>query len=126
LHARLAASDALLIATPEYCFSIPGVLKNAIDWASQRRVDGQPSPLNDKPLAIMGGGGRLGTARAQLHLRDIALHNNMYVLNGPQLYVMGVWNQFDADGNLTDPSLRDQIGKVLEALAAWTRQLRGK
>src|SRR6266545_5249411 len=70
LHARLAAADAMLIATPEYNFSIPGVLKNAIEWASQRMADGQPSPINDKPLAIMGGGGRLGTARAQLHLRE--------------------------------------------------------
>ncbi|HMN27193.1 MAG TPA: NAD(P)H-dependent oxidoreductase [Caldilineaceae bacterium] len=125
LHARLAASDALLISTPEYCFSIPGVLKNAIDWASVRTADGQISPLNDKPMAIMGGGGRLGTARAQLHLREIVLHNNVHVLNAPQVYVIGVRNHFDQEGNLIDPATRDQIGQLMTALAAWTRQLRG-
>jgi chromate reductase, NAD(P)H dehydrogenase (quinone) len=125
-HARLAAADALLIATPEYNFSIPGVLKNAIDWAARRTVDGHPSPLNDKPLAMMGGGGRLGTARAQLHLRDIVLHNNMHALNQPQVYVIGVWNHFDPEGNLTDLSIRDQIAKLVDALAHWTRRLRGQ
>lgn len=124
-HARIAAADALLIATPEYNFSIPGVLKNALDWASRRTVDGHPAPVTDKPLAIMGGGGRLGTVRAQLHLRDIALHNNMHVLNSPQVYIIGVWNHFDPDGNLTDLSVRDQIAKLMDALAAWTRRLRG-
>lgn len=123
--ARIAAADALLIATPEYNFSIPGVLKNALDWASQRGSDGTPSPLNDKPLAIFGGGGRLGTARAQLHLRDIALHNNMHVLNTPQVYVIGVWNHFDAAGNFTDPALREQIAQLLTGLAQWTRRLQG-
>jgi chromate reductase len=124
-HARLAAADAFLIATPEYNFSIPGCLKNALDWASRRTVDGQPSPLTDKPLAIFGGGGRLGTARAQLHLRDIALHNNMHVLNAPQVYVIGVRNVFDGDGNLTEPAVRDQIAGLMDALAQWTRRLRG-
>jgi chromate reductase, NAD(P)H dehydrogenase (quinone) len=125
-HARLAAADALLIATPEYNFSIPGVLKNALDWGARRTVEGQPSPLNEKPLAMFGGGGRLGTARAQLHLRDIALHNNMHVLNQPQIYVISVWNHFDQDGNLTDPAIREQIAKLIEALAQWTRRLRGQ
>jgi chromate reductase len=124
-HARLAAADALLIATPEYNFSIPGVLKNALDWASRRTVDGRPSPVTDKPLAMMGGGGRLGTARAQLHLRDIAIHNNMHVVNSPQVYVIGVRNHFDAAGNLTDQNTADQIAALLTALAAWTRRLRG-
>ena len=124
-HARLAAADALLIATPEYNFSISGVLKNALDWASRAMVDGRPSPLNDKPLAIMGGGGRLGTARAQMHLRDIAPHNNMHVLNTPQVYFIGVRSAFDADGNLIDPTVRERIAQLMEALAHWTRRLRG-
>ncbi len=82
--ARIAAADALLIATPEYNYSIPGVLKNAIDWASRPPKD---SPLNGKPLAMMGAGGLLGTVRAQMHLRDILLHNNVLVLNKPEVYV---------------------------------------
>jgi chromate reductase, NAD(P)H dehydrogenase (quinone) len=124
-HARLAAADAFLMVTPEYNFSVPGVLKNALDWASRRTVDGQPSPLTDKPAAIFGGGGRLGTARAQLHLRDIMLHNNVHVLNSPQVYIIGVRNYFDAEGNLTDQGVRDQIATLMAGLADWTRRLRG-
>jgi chromate reductase, NAD(P)H dehydrogenase (quinone) len=124
-HARLAAADAFLLVTPEYNFSISGVLKNALDWASRRTQDGNPSPLTDKPAAILGGGGRLGTARAQLHLRDILLHNDVHVLNTPQVYVIGVRNYFDQEGNLTDQGIRDQIATLMAALADWTRRLRG-
>ncbi len=76
--ARLAAADGLLMATPEYNYSIPGVLKNAIDWASRPVAD---SPLNGKPLAIMGAGGAMGTSRAQYHLRQVAVYTNMLPLN---------------------------------------------
>lgn len=122
-QARLAAADALLIATPEYNFSIPGVLKNALDWASRRQVDGSAAAINGKPLAIMGGGGRLGTVRAQLHLREMALHNNMHVLANPQVFVPKVWSVFDDEGRISDEGVRDQIAQLVDALVQWTRRL---
>lgn len=118
---RIAAADALLIATPEYNYSVPGVLKNAIDWAS-RPPD---SPLNGKPLAMMGAGGGFGTVRAQHHLRQIVQHNNMFPLNRPQVMVSRSWEKFDAEGQLIDETTRQQIRELLEALYAWTTRLRG-
>ncbi len=118
---RMAAADALLIATPEYNYSISGVLKNALDWASR---GGPASPLNHKPLAMMGAGGRFGTIRAQQHLRQIALHNDMHVLNRPEVYIARPWELFDVDGRLTHEPTRERIQMLLEALAAWTRKLR--
>jgi chromate reductase len=116
---RIAAADALLIATPEYNFSVSGVLKNAIDWAS-RPPD---SPLTNKPLAMMGTGGGFGTLRSQMHLRDIVLHNAMHPLNSPQVTVARAWEKFDAEGRLTDDHTRQNIRSLLEALAAWTRHM---
>jgi chromate reductase len=122
LKAHVAAADALLIATPEYNYSISGVLKNAIDWASRPRKE---TPLQGKPLAIIGAGGRFGTARAQMHLRQIAVHLDMHALNRPELLVPFASEKFNADGRLVDAPTREQLAAVLEALAAWTRRLRG-
>ncbi len=119
---RIAAADALLIVTPEYNYSIPGVLKNAIDWASRPPKE---SPLNGKPVAFMGGGGLLGTARAQYHLRQVCVFNNMLPINRPEVFVMHVAQKFDADGNLTDEPTREMIRALLASLADWTRHLRG-
>ncbi len=119
---RIAAADALLIATPEYNFSLPGVLKNAIDWASRPIQD---SPLNDKPLAIMGAGGMMGTSRAQYHLRQVAVYTNMLPLNRPEVTVTMARSKFDANGTLTDEPTRQAVAKLLEALGVWTRRLRG-
>ena len=78
LRARIKAADALLIVTPEYNYSVPGVLKNAIDWASAAE-----QPFDGKPIAIMGASpGALGTARAQYHLRQMFVFLNGMVLNG--------------------------------------------
>jgi chromate reductase len=120
--ARIAAADALLIATPEYNYSIPGVLKNAIDWASRTPKD---SPLNGKPVAMTGAGGMFGTVRAQMHLRQIALHNGMLVLAKPEVYVARASEKFDTAGRLIDEPTRQRLRELLEALAAWTRKLRG-
>jgi chromate reductase, NAD(P)H dehydrogenase (quinone) len=119
---RIAAADALLIATPEYNYSIPGVLKNAIDWASRPAKE---SPLNDKPLAIMGAGGIMGTSRAQAHLRQVAVFTNMHCLNKPELTVQRCWEKFDDQGNLVNEDARAAVAALLAALAAWTRRLRG-
>lgn len=119
---RIAAADALLIATPEYNYSLPAVLKNAIDWAS-RPI--QTTPLNNKPLAIMGAGGAFGTTRAQLHLRQIAVYCNLLALNKPEVRIVRAWEKFDDNGNLHDEPTRRELRALLEALLAWTRRLRG-
>jgi chromate reductase, NAD(P)H dehydrogenase (quinone) len=120
-RARIKAADAILIATPEYNYSIPGVLKNAIDWAS-RPPD---QPFNGKPIAIMGASpGMLGTARAQYHLRQCFVFLNGLVMTRPEVMIANAPNRFDADGRLTDEATRGMLRSLLEALAAWTRQLR--
>jgi len=118
----IADADALLFVTPEYNFSVPGVLKNAIDWAS-RPPD---QPFDDKPTAIMGASpGLFGTARAQYHLRQILGGLNAQLLNKPEVMIREAKSRFDEAGNLTDEATRAHVRKLLEALAAWTRRLRG-
>ena len=117
---RIAAADALLIATPEYNYSIPGVLKNAIDWAS-RSPD---PPLDGKPVAIMGAStGNFGTVRAQMHLRQICLFCNMLPVNKPEVLVMRAQEKFDSSGRLVDETAREFVRDLLMALADWTRRL---
>jgi chromate reductase len=120
LRERIAAADAILIVTPEYNYSIPGVLKNAIDWASR-----PPSqPFADKPLAIMGAsGGPSGTMRAQYHLRQVAVFLDMHPLNKPEVFVRSAQERIDAEGKLTDEATRKVIAEQLVALATWTRRL---
>ncbi|MFO7549600.1 MAG: NAD(P)H-dependent oxidoreductase [Acidimicrobiia bacterium] len=115
-RAGLAGADALLIATPEYNYSVTAALKNAIDWASR----GPASPLDGKPAAIMGAGGRLGTARAQLHLREILMHNRVHVLPGPEILVAGASAQFDEHLRLRDPMLGERIGHLVAELVVFT------
>jgi chromate reductase len=113
---KIDEADALLIATPEYNYSIPGVLKNAIDWASRPPTD---SPLNGKPLAIMGAGGRMGTVRAQNHLRQIAVEVNMFTMNKPEVLIARAREKFDKDGKLIDERTRTQLRKLLDAFVDW-------
>jgi len=121
---KLRDADAILIATPEYNISIPGVLKNAIDWAS-RGENGLPGPLNLKPVAIMGAGGRTATARAQSHLRQITNHLNMYTINKPEVIISMVPNQpFDAAGNLNDPAAHQLIADLLRNLVTFTQKMK--
>lgn len=118
----LAAADALLVATPEYNHGIPGVLKNAFDWASRPRAT---SPLRDKPIAIMGASpGRGSTARAQTQLREAAVFTGACVMPLPELLVGSAAAHFSNDGNLTDPELRTSVVELVEALREWTLRLR--
>jgi chromate reductase, NAD(P)H dehydrogenase (quinone) len=122
LKARARAADAILFATPEYNYSIPGVLKNAIDWASRPYGD---SAWEGKPVAVMGASpGALGTSRAQYHLRQCFVFLNMHPVNHPEVMVGSASAKFDGQGNLTDEATRKQIAKLLDALAAWTRRLK--
>jgi len=121
LSARVKSADALLIATPEYNFSFPGVLKNAIDWLSRPPLD---AALVRKPVAIAGAGGRLGSARAQYHLRQVLGCLSMLPVPRPEVFVLNAWEKFDADGRLKDELAAKQIGELLAALADWTLLLR--
>jgi chromate reductase len=120
---QLAEADALLIATPEYNYSVTGVLKNAIDWASRQRGPELPPALQGKPAAIMGAGGRFGTVRAQSHLRYILLHNDVKILNKPEVMVVRSGDAADAEGNIIDPTVRGQVQELVNALYKWTIQL---
>jgi chromate reductase, NAD(P)H dehydrogenase (quinone) len=121
LKEKIAGADALLIATPEYNWSIPGVLKNAIDWVS-RPIN--TTPLQGKPAAIMGATtGPWGTVRAQLHWRQVFAYTNTYLLPQPQVFVNMCEGKFDAEGKLTDEATQGQVRKLLEALDVWTRRL---
>ncbi|HEV7165314.1 MAG TPA: NAD(P)H-dependent oxidoreductase [Gammaproteobacteria bacterium] len=118
---KIRAADALLFVTPEYNYSVAGVLKNAIDWAS-RPPD---QPFNDKPVAIMGASiSRLGTARAQYHLRQTAVFLNMHVLNKPEVMISGAATAFDADGRLTDEGTRKLIVELLVNLKDWSERIK--
>jgi chromate reductase, NAD(P)H dehydrogenase (quinone) len=121
LKARIHEADAILIATPEYNYSVPGVLKNAIDWASRPYGD---NAWDGKPVAIMGASvGATGTARAQYHLRQTFVFLNMYPVNKPEVMISTAAQRFDERGRLVDEALRERIGRLLEALVVWTRRL---
>jgi chromate reductase len=115
-------ADALLIATPEHNWSVPGVLKNAIDWASRPPGD---NVFQGKPVAIMGAStGLYGTVRAQLHLRQVLASVDAYVLNRPQVLVARAQDKFDAEGRLIDEPTRALVRNLLTALRDWTLRLR--
>src|SRR3712207_1151720 len=117
LKRRLRESDAVLFVTPEYNYSIPGVLKNAIDWASRPYGD---SAWSGKPAAIMGASvGSMGTARAQYHLRQVFVFLNVYAINQPEVMIANAAAKFDAAGTLTDQSTRDHIRRLLQSLVDW-------
>lgn len=120
LRQQIKAADALLLACPEYNYSMSGVLKNAIDWAS-RPPD---QPFAGKPCAIIGAAaGMAGSARAQLHLRQSCVFLDMHPLNKPEVLIFQAQNKFDANGRLTDDVARGLIADLMKALLAWTRQI---
>jgi chromate reductase len=123
LRQQIKAADALLIACPEYNYSMSGVLKNAIDWAS-RPPD---QPFAGKPIAILGAAaGMAGGARAQLHLRQSCVFLDMHPLNKPEVLIFQAQNKFDADGRLTDDVARGLIRDLMAALARWTALIGGQ
>jgi chromate reductase len=114
LRERIAGVDALLVATPEYNYSIPGVLKNALDWAS-RPVG--TSVLRHKPVASMGAApGNMGTVRAQLALRDVWLWTESIPVGKPEVHVFRALERFDGEGRLVDEMSRQLVTQLLEAL----------
>jgi len=120
--AKIRAADAILIATPEYNYSTPGVLKNAIDWASRPYGD---NAFDGKPVAVMGASiGTLGTARAQYDLRRSFVFLNMLPLNQPEVMVAFAQDKVDSNGRVTDEKTRKRIKELLENLVSWTRRTR--
>ena len=121
LKQRIRSADAILFVTPEYNYSVPGVLKNAIDWASRPYGD---SAWNGKPVAVMGASvGVSGTVRAQYHLRQMFVFLNMYPVNQPEVMIGSAAKRFDQQGKLTDENSRKLIQQLLQELVRWTRQL---
>ncbi len=119
---KLAKADAFVFVSPEYNYSVPGVLKNAIDWASR---GGKDSPLVNKPVALMGAtNGLWGTARMQQAFRPIFQSMNMFPVNKPEVYVSQAMTKFDDQGNLIDEKTADVVKKQLSALKELTHQLK--
>ena len=122
LAQQVIQADALLFATPEYNYSIPGVLKNTIDWLS--RVPG--SIFAGKPAAIMGASmGGMGTSRSQYHLRQVLVYLDVHPLNKPEVFVSAAHQKCDENGNLTDEKTREMIARQLQALKDWHDTLKG-
>ena len=117
---RVRASDAVLIVSPEYNFSVPGVLKNTLDWCS-RPPD---PPFDGKLVAIMGAStGVLGTARMQYHLRQVLLYMNTFTVQKPEVFIMQAAAKFDAQGELTDEPTAKIIGDLLVSLQRTKQRL---
>jgi chromate reductase len=122
LKEAIRGADALLIATPEYNQGTPGVLKNALDWASRQAEE---PVLRGKPVAIMGASpGMTGTARSQVQLRQTLAATGALVMVAPQVHVAGSRGKFDEDGRLSDDPTREYIERLLGELKEWVLRLR--
>jgi chromate reductase len=118
---KIRRADAILIVTPEYNYSIPGVLKNAIDCASRPYGD---NAFEGKPVAVMGTStGMLGTARAQYHLRQCFVFLNMLPINTPEVMIPYAQAKFDENGNLKNAEEKERIRNLLQTLVDWTKKL---
>jgi chromate reductase len=118
---KVKAADAILFSTAEYNYSVPGSLKNALDWGSRPYGD---NSWEDKSAAIMSEStGILGGVRAQYHLRQMTLFTNMHVLNKPEMMVGKAAEKFDEQGNLTDEHTKEKLKELVHALVDWTERL---
>ena len=122
LKAAISEADAMLISTPEYNYGVPGVLKNAIDWASRPYGD---SAWDGKPAAIMGcSPGLGGTIRAQHALRQSFVFTDTYVMQQPEIKIPSAAPLFDASGRLTDENTRQHVRKFLGAFVLWVERFK--
>ncbi|WP_372625512.1 NADPH-dependent FMN reductase [Arsukibacterium sp.] len=120
---QLAEADALLLACPEYNYSLAPALKNALDWAS-REPDNHL--LSGKPVAIMGSAAGMGSSRSQYHLRQVCVYLNLHPLNQPEVFANAFSGAFDTDGDLTDDKIQANVRKLLAALLSWQQRLNGR
>lgn len=117
LQKRIAAADGVIIATPEYNFSIPGVLKNALDWVSRGE-----RPFFRKAVGVVGAsGGPIGTARSQYHLRQNLQGLEAQVMPKPEVFVSNADSKFDAEGRLTDAETAGFVAAWVGAYVEWVR-----
>ena len=122
LKRSVRAADGILFVTPEYNYSVPGVLKNAIDWASRPYGD---NVWDRKPAAIMGASiGGIGTARAQYHLRQMFVFLNVFPVNQPEVMIGNAAQRFDTAGKLADETTKDYMRQLLEKLVELIRYVR--
>ncbi|WP_047394523.1 NADPH-dependent FMN reductase [Chitinibacter sp. ZOR0017] len=121
LMQQMQAADAYIFAGPEYNYSLAPALKNAIDWAS--RAEGN-AILGGKAVALMGAGGGMGTSRMQYHLRQVCVFVDLHPLNKPEVFANAFAGGFDADGNVLDEKVQENIRQQLAALAAWANKLK--
>ena len=122
LKARIKAADAVLIVTPEYNYSIPGYLKNVIDWASRPYGD---NAFAGKPVAIISHStGYMGGSRSQYHLRQCFVFLDMHPINKPECIIVNIKDKMDKEGRLIDPNTRQKITDVITALATLTNRLK--
>ena len=122
--ARIKAADAVIFVTPEYNYSLPGVLKNAIDWMT--RPPGNNS-LDGKAVAIASAStGIFGGARAQYHFRQVMVSPNAFVLNRPEVMVPTAADKFDKELNLTDVKTREKLKELINALVIWSEKINRK
>ena len=123
LLSQIGQADALLLACPEYNYSIAPALKNALDWAS-REPDNHL--MAGKPAAIMGAGGGMGTSRAQYHLRQVCVFLDLHVLNKPEVFCNAFSESFDQNGKLVDERIHKLISTQLSAFQSWTNRICAK
>ncbi|MDB5857032.1 MAG: NADPH-dependent reductase family protein [Ramlibacter sp.] len=120
LKAQIRAADAVLLVTPEYNFSIPGVLKNTLDWMSRP----PEPPFDGKPVAIMGASpGPVGTARVQYDLRKVLVFMNSFTVNKPEVFISHAATRFNAEGELVDEATAKFIGDLLVSLRTLKQRL---
>lgn len=114
-------ADALLLACPEYNYSMAPALKNALDWASRAPEN---NLLAGKPAAILGSGGGMGSARAQYHLRQVCVFLDIRLLNKPEVFSNAFDGSFDKEGNLIDERIQQLVVEQLTRLRSWAQMLR--
>ena len=124
LKAAIARADGVVIAVPEYNYSIPGGLKNALDWVSRPPAT---SPMRGKPVGLVGAAtGMSGTIRAQLHLRQMLVYSDTPCLNQPEVLIARAHERFDASGALTDASTRELLARFGAAMVAFVRRYKNE
>lgn len=120
---QATAADALVLACPEYNYSLAPALKNALDWVSR---EPRNVPFAGKTVGILGAGGGMGSSRSQYHLRQTCVCLNLQPLAKPEFFANAFSQAFDQDGNLVDENLIRQVKDLMQALADWTRRVAGK
>ncbi len=120
LNESIGKADALLLACPEYNYSLAPALKNSLDWASRAQDN---HLLAGKPVAILGSGGGMGSARSQYHLRQVCVFLDLHPLNKPEIFSNAFSGSFDEQGNVVNPKIQDLIVEQLQALQSWAQTI---